>query len=106
MAEFSYETTLIDIDSLVPNADNPNHGDVGAIATAIAVDGWHGVVLAEAPTSRRKRPRIFAGEHRWRALSFLNTDGIVLDDVELTYDELLARDVMLPPKGKVPAQLL
>lgn len=104
MAEHAYETVLLDIDGLVPNDRNVNSGDVGAIATAIAVDGFHGQVVAQ---KQRGKPKIIAGEHRWRALAALQADGIVLDGEHKSYEQLLAtKGLLLPPAGKVPVQVL
>jgi hypothetical protein len=100
-----FETVLWPIDELLANDKNPNQGDVGAVMTAIAVDGWHGSVLCQAPTAKRKRPKIFAGEHRWRALTALQTDGMTWPDGSRETYEQLARKVSLPLAGQVPVQL-
>lgn len=106
--EAAFETVLVDIDTLIPHGDNYNEGDVGAIMTAIAIDGWHGAVLAQAPSKRRKRPRIYAGEHRWLALKMLQADGYTYPDgTHRTYEELLADPkILVPPAGQCPVQLL
>lgn len=108
MSEHSFGVDLVDLDSLIPHDENPNRGDVLAIAQMIAVDGWHGQVMVQAPKGRRKRPRIFAGEHRWRALTLLNEEGIDLPDRgHVSYADLLAdKKILVPPAGKVPAQVL
>lgn len=94
------------IDSIVPHERNPNQGDVGAVATAIAVDGWHGTILCQAPTEGRAEPRIVAGHTRWRALAMLQEHGYTYPEGgHLTYEELAAR-VPLPPAGTVPVQQL
>jgi len=101
-------TELWPIDDLQPHPDNPNEGDVGAIMTMIATDGWHGSVLCQAPKGRRKRPRIVAGHTRWAALRALQDDGLTIDlgDGERLwpYAELAGR-VELPPAGQVPVEL-
>ncbi len=105
MAEHDFAIELLDLDGIVPNEKNPQRGDIGAIMTAIAVDGWHGAVLCE---KRRGKPRIFAGEHRWRGLAALNADGFTFSDgSHKSYEELLATPkLLLPPAGKVPVQTL
>lgn len=105
MAEHDFATELVALDAIVPNDANPQRGDIGAIATAIATDGWHSAVLCE---KRRGKPRIFAGEHRWRALKALNADGFTFPDgTHKTYEQLLATPrLLLPPAGMVPIQSL
>ena len=56
------EYSLADIDTLTPHPENPNVGDVGAIAEGIAENGFYGAVLVQKSTGY-----ILAGEHRWRA---------------------------------------
>jgi hypothetical protein len=101
----NFAVELWPIAELEPHPRNPQHGDIGAIATAIAVDGWHGAVIAQSPRGRRKRPRLIAGEHRWRGLAALQRDGIDLDGTHHDYEALRAR-VILPPAGYVPVQQL
>lgn len=94
------------IDSIVPHERNPNQGDVGAVATAIAIDGWHGTVLCQAPDGDRAEPRIVAGHTRWRALAMLQEHGYTYPEGgHVSYEELAAR-VPLPPAGTVPVQQL
>lgn len=58
--EQTYE--LVEVDSIEPHPDNPNHGDVELIGESIEANGWYGVI-----TCQRSQRRILAGEHRWRA---------------------------------------
>lgn len=101
-----FAVALLPIASLEPHPRNAQIGDVGAVATAIAVDGFHLAVLAQAPTKQRKQPRIIAGHTRWRALAALQERG--WDDPETSehYDyEQLRELVPLPPAGLIPVQL-
>lgn len=105
MTEHQFTTELLDIAKLEPNPRNVNEGDVGAIATAIAVDGFHGTVICQ--DRGKKPPMIVVGEHRWRALRMLQQNGIELHGVHRTYEQLLAdKSLMLPPAGTVPGQVL
>lgn len=98
---------LVDIDSIVPHPENPNEGDVGAICDLIVHNGWFGQTMVQI---RDGEPdRIFVGEHRWRALRMLQTQGgVVRDDgtdTPLDYPALQARAAALdlpalPPAGK------
>lgn len=99
-----FAITLVPIDSLIPSDPNPQVGDIGAVATAIAVDGWHLAVLCRAPDETRTQPQIIAGHTRWRALTAIQRDGFDLDGQHFSYEELAER-VPLPPRGLVPVQV-
>lgn len=101
----SFDVALQPIADLEPHPQNPQQGDVGAVATAIAVDGWHGAIIAQAPEGDRTVPRIVAGHTRWRALQILQTDGFTMKGKHLTYAQL-AKKVALPPAGFAPVQIL
>lgn len=105
MAEHQFQTELLPLDGIVPNERNPQRGDIGAIMTAIAVDGWHGAVICER---RRGKPRIIAGEHRWRGLVELNEVGFTFPDgTHKSYAELVAtKGLLMPPPGQIPVQVL
>ena len=55
------------VGDLEPHPLNPRRGDVEAIQESIEVNGFFGAVIAQTPRGRKKRHRIIAGEHRWRA---------------------------------------
>lgn len=98
-----FAVVLWPIDRLQPHPDNPNQGDVGAVATAIAVDGWHGTTIAQERPD--EDPRLIVGHTRWRALQFIQRDGFTIAGYHFSYDELAER-VLLPPPGVIPLQLL
>lgn len=100
-----FDVVLHPIAALEPHPHNPQQGDIGAVATAIAVDGWHGAIIAQAPVDGRDIPRIVAGHTRWRALQILQADGFTLRGKHLTYAQL-AKKVALPPAGFAPVQIL
>lgn len=50
------------IESLEPHPANPRDGDIGAIVESIRENGFYGAIIGQ-----KKRRRIVAGEHRWRA---------------------------------------
>lgn len=98
---------LVDIDSIEAHPENPNQGDIGTICDLIVHNGWFGQTLVQA---RDGLPdRIFVGEHRWRALRMLQSQGGVVRDggseQTLDYEGLVARAgalglPALPPAGK------
>lgn len=106
MPALTQKIVNLDIDKLQPHPENPRQGDIGLIAESIARNGWFGTVIAYTNVDMIM-PTIAAGEHRWRALRLLQTEGIDLpsDDAEGTghwsYDQL-REWVPLPPIGKVP----
>lgn len=57
---------LVPISDLVPHPQNPNEGDIGAIAESLRVNGWYGTVVANRSTRH-----ILAGNHRVRAAAML-----------------------------------
>lgn len=93
MPDLSQEFTTLHVDALEPHPDNPRRGDVDAIAESIRHNGFFGAVLVQAPRGRRKRHRIIAGEHRWRAAQaegMSEVDVIVVD-----VDDAAARRMLL-----------
>lgn len=62
LAEASDLAQMVPVGDLIPHEDNPNRGNVDAIAESIRASGFWGVVVAQL-SSRR----ILVGEHRWRA---------------------------------------
>jgi ParB-like chromosome segregation protein Spo0J len=52
----------VNIDSLEVHPENPRQGDIGAISTSIAENGWFGTIVAQI-SSRR----VLAGNHRLQA---------------------------------------
>lgn len=62
----------VELADLLPHPKNPRQGDIGAIVRSILGNGWYGTIVAQAPRGNRKRPRIIAGEHRWRAQQEVN----------------------------------
>lgn len=60
MTDFPAE--LIEYDKLSKHPANPRQGDVKAIKESIALNGWHGVVVAQDSTGR-----LLVGNHRWEA---------------------------------------
>lgn len=92
---------LVPIGDLVPHPDNPREGDVGAIATSIAVNGWWGACIV----SKRADESLVlcAGEHRWRALTALQYDGYTsIDGTTVPYEQLNS----VPPLGMVPVIIM
>jgi site-specific DNA-methyltransferase (adenine-specific) len=56
------DVTLVAVDDLQAHPANPRRGNVDAIRESIRVNGWHGVIVAQASTGR-----IVVGTHRWLA---------------------------------------
>lgn len=98
---------LVDIDSLEPHPENPNQGDIGTICDLIVHNGWFGQTLVQ--TREGLPDRVFVGEHRWRALKLLQSQGGVVrengTDTPTDYAALQTRAEVLdlpglPPVGK------
>jgi len=68
--------------------DNPNNGDVDAIATSMQINGVFTPVIAQQSTGY-----ILAGNHRYAALLMLNQTQIPV--VWLNVDDTQARKIML-----------
>lgn len=62
MPQSAPQFQVVPITSLRPHPENPNHGDVAAIAENIRRRGFYGVVVVQRSTGY-----IVVGEHRWRA---------------------------------------
>lgn len=62
MQNINLEPVTVEINSLKPHPQNPNKGQVEAIAGSIGANGWYGRVIVQHSTGF-----ILAGEHRWRA---------------------------------------
>ncbi|MEO1064809.1 MAG: ParB N-terminal domain-containing protein [Actinomycetota bacterium] len=81
-------TELVDVDTLTPHPENPNQGDVGAIAVSIEEHGFFGTVLVQESTGT-----ILAGEHRWQAARSLGILEIPVTFVDVDDDQ--ARRILL-----------
>lgn len=62
MPRVSTGVTMVPADRLKPHPKNPRLGDVAAIREAIALNGWHGVLVVQESTDY-----ILAGNHRFLA---------------------------------------
>lgn len=91
---------LVTLDSLTPHPRNPRQGDIGAVMTSIAANGWFGAVLVQRLDGRPDT--IVGGEHRWKALRALSVDGFTGPDGQHRTYAQIAAEVPLPPLGKVP----
>lgn len=79
---------LVGLDTITPHPDNPNEGDVGAIADSIEAIGFYGAVVVQESTGR-----ILIGEHRWAAA---RTAGLAeLPAVVVDCDDDTARAIMV-----------
>ena len=76
------------IDDLQAHPDNPNRGDVKAIAKSVDHNGFYGAILAQESSGR-----ILAGHHRWEAAKRegLGAVPVMLIDV----DDETARRILL-----------
>lgn len=95
---------VVPIDSIKPHPQNPNRGDVAFIRGSIQANDWYGAVIVQ-----KKRMRIIAGEHRWRAAKAEGATDIPIilrdvDDVEairiMLVDNESARQAELDPVVK------
>lgn len=85
----------VSVDDLQPHPDNPNEGDVGAISQSIERVGFYGAIVVQAPSGRRRKHRILAGEHRWLAAKAAGIETVpvsVLDVDDQTALVVLAGD--------------
>jgi hypothetical protein len=62
MQIINQEIVNVPVGALKPHPRNARQGDVGAIHTSIAENGFYGVIIAQRSTGY-----ILAGNHRWRA---------------------------------------
>lgn len=79
---------LVPVGDLIPHEENPNHGDVAAIAQSIRASGFWGVIVAQL-SSRR----ILVGEHRWRAAQEAGLTEVPVQFVDV--DDTRARILLL-----------
>lgn len=79
---------LVDIDTVRPHPDNPNHGDVDAIVESIEENGYYAPVVVQRATGL-----ILAGSHRWHGLRRLGHTQIPV--VWLDVDDERATRIML-----------
>lgn len=79
---------VVPIDSLEHHPENPREGDVGAIATAIDANGWHGTIVVQRSTRR-----ILAGNHRVKALRARGDETVPVWWVDV--DDATARRILL-----------
>jgi len=99
----------VPLGSIEPHPENPNQGDVGAIAESIEAVGFYEPILVQASTRR-----ILSGEHRWRALSaqgaaeapvvFLDVDDETAVRILIGANEI-ARRGSYPDEGRLGALL-
>lgn len=71
--EWDMQVQWLEVDDLVPNAENPNEQDdatFNALVQSIRTEGWTQPVQAVWDDARGKY-EIVAGEHRWRAARVL-----------------------------------
>lgn len=75
----AHEIEYCDLDSIEPHPDNPNEGDVGAIAESVDEVGFVDPIVVQL-SSRR----ILSGEHRWLTLKALGetTGPMIFIDVD------------------------
>lgn len=79
---------MMRVDQIQPHPENPNVGDVDAIAESIDEIGFYGVVLVHESTGD-----ILAGSHRWAAAQ---VDGLgELPAIVIDCDADTARRIML-----------
>ena len=72
------------IDLLKHHPRNANHGDVDAIKTSLAVNGWYGSVVVNTATKH-----ILAGNHRVMAAKALGWETVPVQWVDVTPEEEL-----------------
>ena len=78
------EIEQVAIDLLKHHPRNANHGDVEAIKTSLAVNGWYGSVVANLSTKH-----ILAGNHRVMAAKALGWETVPVQWVDVTPEEEL-----------------
>jgi DNA modification methylase len=76
------------ISDLVLHPDNPRQGDIGAISTSIASNGWYGAVVVQKSTQH-----ILAGNHRVQAARHLGLAQVPI--IEIDVDDDTALRIML-----------
>jgi len=72
------------IDLLKHHPRNANHGDIEAIKTSLAVNGWYGSVVVNTSTKH-----ILAGNHRVMAAKALGWETVPVQWVDVTPEEEL-----------------
>lgn len=77
------------VDSIRPYPNNPNEGDVGAIAESIEENGWYGRCLVQKSTGY-----ILAGENRWKAAKAMGAEFVPCEVVDVD-DEAAERIVLV-----------
>lgn len=78
------------VDELTPSDNNPNRGDVDAIASSIDTNAFYGAVIAQEGTGR-----IIVGHHRWRAAQaagLTHIPVIYVDVDDRTADRIMLAD--------------
>ena len=78
----------VDIETLQRHPENPRQGDIGAITTSIAENGWFGTVVAQISTRR-----VLAGNHRLQAAQHAGLKTIPVFWVDC--DDTQARKILL-----------
>ena len=78
------EIEQVAIDLLKHHPRNANHGDVEAIKTSLAVNGWYGSVVVNTATKH-----ILAGNHRVMAAKALGWETVPVQWVDVTPEEEL-----------------
>lgn len=78
------EIEQVAIDLLKHHPRNANHGDVEAIKTSLAVNGWYGSVVVNLSTKH-----ILAGNHRVMAAKALGWETVPVQWVDVTPEEEL-----------------
>lgn len=79
---------IVDVDRLIVHPDNPNRGDLSAISTSIATNGFFGAVLA-----RRSTREVLAGNWRLEAAKREGLNSLPVIWVDCTDSE--ARRILL-----------
>lgn len=67
---------------LIPHPSNPRQGDVGAIHSSIASNGFYGALIVQASTGY-----VIAGNHRLQAVRASGADTVPVIEVDVTDDE-------------------
>jgi len=78
------EIEQVAIDLLKHHPRNANHGDIEAIKTSLAVNGWYGSVVVNTGTKH-----ILAGNHRVMAAKALGWETVPVQWVDVTPEEEL-----------------
>lgn len=88
MPTHDLKTVQINPEELTLHPENPNHGDVEAIANSIQVNGFYEPVIVQASTGY-----VISGNHRVKAARALNLETIPA--VRLDVDDTAARRILL-----------